>query len=168
MNTKCDSIVQCFITSTHPQVHLFATIILAYLERKLTMEECENYCKLKNSDVKTMLELLAKPNNLYLSVTSLLKALQVLLSVDKDNTVQFLNEGIMAALPAMLVSKDCAIVNETSMTLWLLVTDPNGLISVKAHPKLIQSLNSLKGYDDHNTALILDYILRDIAGSIGS
>ena len=132
------------------------------------MEECENYCKLENGYVKTMLELLANPNNLYLSVTSLLKALQVLLSVDNDNTGQFLSEGIITVLHAMLVSKDCVIVNETLMTLWLLVMNPAGLISVRAYPKLIQSLNSLKGSDDHNISLILYCILQDIAGSTGN
>ena len=132
------------------------------------MEECENYCKLENGDVKTMLELLANPNNLYLSVTSLLKALQVLLSVDNDNTGQFLSEGIITVLHAMLMSKDCVIVNEALMTLWLLVMNLAGLISVRAHPQLIQSLNSLKGSDDHNISLILYCILQDIAGSTGN
>ena len=168
MNTKCDSIVQCFVTSTHPLIHLFATIILAYLERKLTTEECEAYCKLKNSDVKIMLDLLAKRNDLYLSVTSLLKALQVLLSVDKNNTTQFLSEGILTVLPDMLVNKDYAMVKETLMTLWALVADPTGLVSVRAHSKLIQSLDNLKGYDDNNISLILDCILQDIAGSTGN
>lgn len=167
MNTKCDGIVRCFVTSTHPLVHLFATTVLAYLERKLTSKERENFCKLKNSDIKTMLDLLAKPSGLYLSIPSLLKSLQVLLSVDKDNTAQFLSEGILTILFDMLISNDSAIMNEVLMTLLMLASDPTGLIGIKAHSKLIQSLNNLKGYDDHDVSVVLDCMLWDIAESTG-
>lgn len=169
MNTKCDSIVQCFITSTHPLIHLFTVIVLAYLERKLTTGECRNYCILKSSDVKTMLDLLTQPNNLYLSIVSLLKALQVLLNVDKDNTAQFLSAGILSTLSdILLASNESMIMNEVLMTCWMIAVDPTGLTHIKAHSKLIQSLESLKGYDDHNIALILNCILWDIAGSQGN
>ena len=170
MNTKCDSIVRYFVTSTHPLVHLFSTIILAYLDRKLSTEEHDNYCKLKSNNIKTMLDLLTKLNSSYVSVVSLLKALQVLLSVDKDNIVQFLNEGILIALSDILVNSDFTTMNEVLMTVWLVAADPTGLISIKSHSELIKSLNNLNaiGYNDHNIALILNCLLWDIAESKGN
>ena len=168
LNTKCDSIVRYFVTSTHPLIHLFATIILAHLDGKLTTEEHNKYCKLQNNDIKTMMNLLTKPDTSYVSVASLLKALQVLLSVDKDNIVQFLSEGILIALSDILINSDITITNEVLMTVWLLAADPTGLSSIRAHSELIKSLNDLHGYEDHNVALILNCLLWDIAESKGS
>ena len=167
LNTKCDSVVRYFVTSTHPLIHLFATIILAYLDGKLTTEEHNKYCRLQNNDIKTMLDLLTKPDTSYVSVASLLKALQVLLSVDKNNIVQFLSKGILIALSNMLINSDFTITNEVLMTVWLLAADPTGLNNIRAHSELKKSLNDLHGYEDHNVTLILKCLLWDIAESSG-
>ena len=167
MNTICDTVIRCFVTSTHPLVHLYAIVIIAYLERKLTKEEHDSYCKLKSNDIKTMLDLLAQSSTLYLSITSLLKALQVLLSVDQDNITQFLSEGLLTVLSDILVSSDCPIMNEVLMTVWLIATNHTSVISIKTNSKFIKSLNNLKDSDDYNVSLILSCLLWDIGESKG-